>query len=135
VADVPTRHNEQWSYLATLFYNLSLWFTKISILLLYLRVLTHDYIRKVTWATIGIVAIYNLWAVCMHLSKCRPFTKAWDRNQEGYCHPVSVWWALTYIHIATDFIIFVIPIPVLATMTIPLRQKAGLLFVFTLGLL
>ncbi|KAK4149492.1 Phosphoglucosamine mutase [Chaetomidium leptoderma] len=100
------------SYFQTLCYNLSLCFTKISILLLYLRVLTHNYIRKVTWAAIGIVGVYNAWGVGMYL----------------------IWWALTYLHIITDFMIFVIPIPVVATMTIPMRQKSGLLFVFCLGL-
>ena len=107
----------------------------MSILLLYLRVLTHDYIRKVTWVTIGIVGTYNAWAMGMYLSMCVPLEKVWEPLMDGYCHPWSVWWALTYLHIITDFMIFVIPIPVVVTMTIPKRQKAGLLIVFTMGLL
>ncbi|KAK4031575.1 hypothetical protein C8A01DRAFT_51393 [Parachaetomium inaequale] len=133
-ADEIVGYRKQWSYFGASFYNLSLWLTKISILLLYLRVLTHDYIRKVTWATIAIVTVYNAWGVAMFLGKCIPITKHWHPEEEGYCHPVSVWWALTYLHIATDFMIWVIPIPVLATMTVPVRQKAALLFVFTVGL-
>jgi hypothetical protein len=45
----------------TLFYNLSLCFTKIVILLLYLRVFTFDYIRKATYVTLGIVILYKVW--------------------------------------------------------------------------
>ncbi|AEO67449.1 uncharacterized protein THITE_2116327 [Thermothielavioides terrestris NRRL 8126] len=122
------------SYFDTLSYNFSLCCTKISILLLYLRVLTPDYIRKVIWVAFGIVVLYNAWAFAMELTICIPLAKEWDPSLPGYCHPTSVWWALTYIHIATDFMLFVIPIPVVVTMTIPTRRKAGLLFVFTLGL-
>jgi hypothetical protein len=97
--------------------------------------LTHDYIRKVTWGALAIVVIYNAWGVAMYLTMCVPIAKMWDRSIGGYCHPHSVWWALTYLHIITDFMIFIIPIPVVVTMTIPMRQKVGLLAVFTLGLL
>jgi hypothetical protein len=121
----------------TLFYNLSLCFTKLSILLLYFRVLTYDYARKVIWVVFGIVGIYNAWGIAMYLTMCVPLAKMWDpvHNEGGYCHPWSVWWALTYLHIATDFMIFLVPVPVVVSMTIPLRQKVGLLIVFTMGLL
>ncbi|KXX73599.1 Phosphoglucosamine mutase [Madurella mycetomatis] len=122
------------SYFQALCYNLSLCFTKVSILLLYLRVLTHEYIRKVTWVVITIVAVYNVWGLGMYLTMCIPIEKMWDTSISGYCHPWSVWWALTYLHIITDFMIFVIPIPVVSTMTIPKRQKAGILIVFSVGL-
>ncbi len=118
-----------------MFYNLSLCFSKLSILLLYLRVLTLDYVRKVTWVAIGIVGTYNIWAMGMYFTMCIPIARMWDASIPGYCHPWSVWWALTYLHISTDFLIFIIPIPVVVTMTIPMRQKVGLLAVFTLGLL
>jgi hypothetical protein len=130
-----TAQREQWTYVKTLCYNMSLCFTKISILLLYLRVLTHDYIRKVTWGSLAIVVIYNAWGLAMYLTTCVPLAKMWNKSIEGYCHPISVWWALTYLHIITDFMIFIIPIPVVVTMTIPMRQKIGLMAVFTLGLL
>ncbi|KAL2158839.1 hypothetical protein VTH06DRAFT_4031 [Thermothelomyces fergusii] len=124
----------KWSWIGTLCYNLSLCFTKLSILLLYLRVLTHDYIRKTTWAVMAIVAVYNAWGIGMYLTMCVPIAKVWKAELEGYCHPTAVWWALTYLHIATDFLIFIIPTPVLVTMTVPLRRKIGLLIVFTFGL-
>ncbi|KAK3935172.1 Phosphoglucosamine mutase [Diplogelasinospora grovesii] len=122
------------SYFMALFYNLSLCFTKISILFLYLRVLTYDYVRKATYVALAIVITYNFWAFCMYLTMCIPIAKMWDRSLDGYCHPVSVWWALTYLHIITDFVIFLIPMPVILTMTIPTRQKVGLSLVFATGL-
>ncbi|KAK3391182.1 hypothetical protein B0H63DRAFT_520376 [Podospora didyma] len=56
------------SYALSIFYNLSLCFAKISILLLYLRVLTYDYVRKATYVTLGIVVLYNIWALGMQLT-------------------------------------------------------------------
>jgi hypothetical protein len=103
--------------------------------LLYFRVLTPEYIRKVIWVAFAVVITYNAWGFAMAFTMCIPLSKVWDPSIPGYCHPNAVWWALTYIHIITDFIIFLIPIPVVVTMTIPAQQKAGLLVVFTMGLL
>ena len=135
MADVPGRYNKQWAYFGTMCYNLSLCLTKVSILLLYLRVLTHEYIRKVSRWTLAFVVVYNVWALGMYFTICIPLQKMWKPELEGYCHPFEVWWVLTYLHIVTDFMIFLIPIPVVVTMTVPVRQKIGLLAVFTLGLL
>ncbi|KAK4118812.1 hypothetical protein N657DRAFT_582933 [Parathielavia appendiculata] len=129
----------KWAWFQGVFYYLSFWFTKMSILLLYLRVLTHDYIRKATWAVIAIVVVYNVYTFAMHVTMCIPLAKNWDPSiTGGYCHAETghgqqIFWAVIYLHIITDFMIFAIPIPVVAAMTIPLRQKLGLLFVFTVG--
>ncbi|KAL2257107.1 hypothetical protein VTK26DRAFT_653 [Humicola hyalothermophila] len=105
-------------------------------LLLYLQVLANGSIREATWVTIGAVAIFTACAMVMCFTVCVPLHKTRDPFVEvGYCHPWTIWWALTYLHIITDFKIFVIPIPVVVAMTIPLRQNAGLLFVFTVSLL
>ncbi|KAK0634237.1 hypothetical protein B0T17DRAFT_297 [Bombardia bombarda] len=117
-----------------LFYNLSLCFTKISILLLYLRILvTFDYIRKATYITLAIVVIYNLWAFAVYFAMCIPLARAWDHNVKGSCRGATTWWAVASLHIITDFMIFLLPIPVVTTMTIPRRQKAGLLLAFAMG--
>jgi hypothetical protein len=119
----------------TLGYNLSIWFSKTSILLLYIRAAAHDYTRRATYVALAIVTIYNMWGLGMYATMCIPLAKTWDPSIPGTCHPWSVWWALTYLHIATDFLIFFIPIPVVTTMTIPNYQKAGLLIVFATGFL
>jgi hypothetical protein len=99
-------------------------------------VLTPENARRVTWVTMGIVAIYNAWGLAMYLTMCIPLHRMWEGpSVPGSCHPGSVWWALTYLHIITDFMIFVIPVPVVVYMTLPARQKMGLLAVFTMGLL
>lgn len=126
----------QITYVKAMCYNLSLCLTKVSILLLYLRVLkTYDYVRKAMWATLGFVAVYAVVLMALYFTMCVPLPRMWDRSIPGHCHPDAVWWTMTYINIATDFVIFLLPIPVMVTMTIPATQKAGLLFVFCVGFL
>jgi hypothetical protein len=125
---------KEHTYIKTLFYNLSLCFTKISILLLYLRLFkTFTYLRIAIWGVLGIVVVYNLWSICMYLTFCIPLQKYWHPQLEGYCHPVTVWWALTYLHIVSDFLIFVLPIPGIVPMSIPRTQRAGLLCLLCIG--
>jgi hypothetical protein len=128
-------NDEQASWFMTLGYNLSLWFSKTSILLLYIHALVHDYTRKATYVALAIVTTYNLWGLGMYATMCVPLAKTWDPSIPGTCHPWKVWWALTYLHIITDFLIFLIPIPVVSRMTIPIHQKLGLLIVFATGFL
>ncbi|KAK4168120.1 hypothetical protein QBC43DRAFT_366631 [Cladorrhinum sp. PSN259] len=137
IEDIPPENMMAFfktTYFKGLFYNMSISLTKISILLLYLRVLkTYDYLRKAMWATLGFVILYSVVTLTMYFTICVPLERFWDRSIEGYCHPDPVWWTLTYTHIVTDFIIFLLPIPVVVTMSIPFAQKAGLLFVFCVG--
>lgn len=117
----------------SLFYHLSLCFTKVSILLLYIRVLTYDYIRKAAWVVMAIVGLYSAATFALHMSMCIPFEKSWDKSVPGRCQGPKPWWAINYLHIITDFIIFLLPIPVVLRMTIPVRRKASLLLVFAMG--
>ncbi|KAK4158651.1 Phosphoglucosamine mutase [Cladorrhinum sp. PSN259] len=137
IQDVPPENFKLWfktAYFKALFYNLSISLTKISILLLYLRVLkTYNYMRKAFWVLFGFVIIYTAVTLALYFTMCIPIQRTWDRSIEGYCHPDMVWLVLNYIHISTDFVIFLLPIPVVVTMTNPWSQKAGLLFVFCVG--
>lgn len=84
---------------------------------------------------LGIVILYSAWVFAMHMSMRIPLQRSWDRTVPGRCHGQKLWWGVTYLHIITDFMIFLLPIPVVASMTIPERQKAGLLVVFAMGFL
>jgi hypothetical protein len=82
-----------------------------------------------------LVIITHIFQVCVVLTACIPIEKFWNPLLQGYCHDQNFWWAVTGINIASDFLIFLIPLPVIFTMTIPLRQKFGLYIVFLVGFL
>ena len=119
-----------------LLYGLSLWTTKISILLLFLRILTYTFARRATQAMIAITVICHLYGLGTVLTTCIPLAAFWDFSiRPTFCHPQDVWWANTSLNIATDFLIFLIPLPVIWQLQMPSRQKTLLLVIFALAFL
>ncbi len=127
---------QQASWVGELFYQLSLAFSKVSILLLYVRVL-HAYplARRAAYAMLAIVVVYNVWGLYETATLCAPLAAYWDPDVKGDCKPIAYMWAAIGLHVATDFLIFSIPIPVVLRMRMPWRQKAELAMVFALGFL
>ncbi|KAF9877143.1 hypothetical protein CkaCkLH20_05409 [Colletotrichum karsti] len=121
-----------------LFYSVSLTLTKVSILLLYIRILTYDLVRLLGKVLLGVVLVSHTWIIVSILTTCIPLSAAWDydpANPPVYCHPVPVFWVNAMLHLLTDFMIFMLPLPVISSMSLPRRQKMGLYFVFCLAFL
>lgn len=121
-----------------LLYTVSITLTKVSILLLYIRILTYDLVRLLGKVLLGVVLLSHAWIVVSILTTCVPLTAAWDHNPADpppYCHPALVFWVNAMLHLLTNFMIFVLPLPVISSMSLPRRQKTGLYFVFCLAFL
>ncbi|KAJ0372116.1 hypothetical protein COL26b_009273 [Colletotrichum chrysophilum] len=128
----------QTGILTNLFYSISLTLTKISILLLYIRILTYDLVRLLGKVLLGLVILTHTWIIASILTTCIPLSAAWSydpANPPIYCHPVPVFWLNAVLHILTDFMIFMLPLPVISSMSLPRKQKTGLYFVFCLAFL
>lgn len=66
--------------------------------------------------------------------QCTPISRAWNKAIPGTCVSLSEnWYANAGFSIATDFIILVLPMPILYKSKIPTNHKAALMFVFALG--
>ena len=128
--------NLQASWATLLFYQLSLTCSKISILLLYLRVLTYNWVRRAAWVLFAVVVIYNTLYFISTVTLCVPLEALWNPAVKGNCHigPVYMWVAIGF-HIVTDFLIFALPVPVVILMTVALSQRIMLLLIFALGFL
>ncbi|KAK1762891.1 hypothetical protein QBC33DRAFT_253227 [Phialemonium atrogriseum] len=116
-----------------LVYQISLVFTKMSILFLYLRILTYHHARWAVYALMAVVIIYNLWGIISELTVCTPLEKLFQMEEYDACHPVSFTWASVALHIATDFLIFFLPIPVFFRLKMPAREKITVVILFSLG--
>lgn len=122
--------------MTTIFYQLSLACCKVSIILLYIRILTYSYARIAAYILLAIVVITNIIGFISTCTLCIPLAKLWDPSIPGKCHlEASYMWALICLHIITDFLIFLIPLPVVIRMTTSLGNKIMLLCVFLLGFL
>ena len=118
-----------------LFYTLSLAFTKMSILVLYLRILVHGYMRIANYVVLAIVMACNIWVFISMLISCIPLAAVWNPAIKGTCLGLAVTVGNSILHIITDFIIFVLPVPVLVKLKMTLKRKIALMMVFSLGFL
>ncbi|KAB8068775.1 integral membrane protein [Aspergillus leporis] len=116
------------------FYNAALLCAKASILLQYFRVFPTRRMRTINWVMLGILATYGSWAVLSGFLNCVPVAKFWDRSIDGFClSDKGLWFSNASMHITTDLAILMIPIPALANLELPRRQKIALISVFALG--
>lgn len=121
--------------MGSFFYQLSLFLTKVSILLLYIRILKYQLACWAAWFMLAVVVIYNIWVFVLMMTICVPLQAFWDWTIEGDCKTQASMWASIGLHITTDFLIFFIPLPVVYRMTLPWRKRLGLVLLFALGFL
>jgi len=128
---------EKATWYGILFYNMSLVFTRISILLLYKRIFTYNWARWAIKIVLGLVIATGIWFIASVATACVPLDAFWDwtlfLRAQVYCQPPNLWWGNAAIHIAGDLIIVLLPMPILSSLKLPKKQKLALVGVFGLG--
>ncbi|KAL1894399.1 hypothetical protein Sste5346_005901 [Sporothrix stenoceras] len=126
--------NAEAQLISIFFYSLSLTFSKFSILALYLIVFPYTWVRSVSFFLLAVVAASQIWMLYVIFSACTPLRAFWDMTIVGAtCHPQAYWLANQYQLIATDFMIFLLPLPVVWRLKVKPGQKILLVFVFAMG--
>jgi hypothetical protein len=121
-------------YITVVAYGQGLTFTKISILLLYLRLFDTSRTRYGCYVLLGIVIPYGAWLFFCSVFPCYPIARFWDKSIPGHCMSTPpMWYANTSINIATDVAIFALPLKTIYALTLPKAQKISLYIVFTFG--
>jgi hypothetical protein len=121
---------------------LSLLATKTAILLLYLRVLSFRHARYIVYGILALVIGTNgVWTLYTVLTACTPLSSFWLWSPEPttstpdiWCRPQRDWLLNTALHIGTDVLLYLLPLPVLVRLQVSARQKAALYAVLSLGL-
>ncbi|KAF7586683.1 hypothetical protein BBP40_008489 [Aspergillus hancockii] len=115
-------------------YQTSLITTKASLLLQYKQVFPTHRMRQACYSLIEFLTVYGTWTIVSAWLNCIPVAKFWDDSLGGYClNQKALWFSNSAIHILTDIMILIYPLPVLKDLQLPYRQKAALIVVFTLG--
>jgi len=116
--------------------------TKISIVLLYLRIFPREVSRNfnyICYAVIGTLAAY-LVAMCIFFGmQCKPisfFWKQWDGKHTGQCINFQLGVYIgSGVNIAFDLVVFLLPVPRLLKLQVKdKRRKIGVVFIFLVGL-
>ncbi|ORY57136.1 uncharacterized protein BCR38DRAFT_478339 [Pseudomassariella vexata] len=119
-----------------LFYSLSLFFAKVSILLLYRRFLTFKTIAFLIKIALGLVTILYLYILVTLFIACIPLTSLWtwavDGEFAGKCLPATVYWGNAAIGNSTDVLIVCLPMAVVFKLQLPFRRKLALTLTFSL---
>ncbi|KAJ5292972.1 uncharacterized protein N7443_008925 [Penicillium atrosanguineum] len=115
-------------------YQTSLFSTKISMLLQYRRVFSTPRMRLACAIFLGFIVVYGTWSVVSAWANCVPLAKFWDPTVPGFCFDKkALWFSNSAIHILTDLLILIFPMPVLSSLQLPRKQKLALIGVFALG--
>ncbi|KAJ9210487.1 hypothetical protein DTO166G4_7954 [Paecilomyces variotii] len=115
-------------------YNTAVICAKASILMQYFHVFPTRGMRIACSIMITVLAIYGTWAVLSGYLNCIPVAKFWDPTIPGYCIDMkALWFSNASMHIFTDIVILVMPLPALRSLDLPQRQRLALMGIFAVG--
>lgn len=124
-------------YLAEVFYCLVIYFIKMSILFLYVRIFPETKFHRYFFATMAFVTIAIIILLPMVIWQCVPIDAIWNLNRNNArCLSVpNVAYANAAINIVTEVAILVLPIPLLRRLRVSLSKKIALYALFGAGVL
>ena len=116
-------------------YNIALTLTKVSILLQYLRFLGKSRTKTACYIVLVFVILYGCSIAASTVVICLPVGSFWDLSGKPYClNRVVLWLFHAALNITSDFIIILLPIPVVMKLSLPRKQRYGLVGIFAVGL-
>jgi hypothetical protein len=125
---------QQSMLVAAATYNIAAAFIRLSLLYFYLRIIQNRTFRLFTHIMIAISVSFGIGSVVAVGCQCVPLKMLWDQTAKGSCVDiVTFYFANAGIHISTEFIIYVLPIPTLWSLHLPTRQKLGLCALMGIG--
>lgn len=123
-------------YLAEIFYCVEIYFIKMSILCLYVRIFPETS-HKYFIVTMVLLTVSVIILLPMVIWQCVPIHAIWDLHRSNArCLSVSgVAYASAAVNIATEVAILVLPLPLLQKLRISKSKKAALYAIFGAGTL
>lgn len=112
--------------------------TKISILLLYIRLFIQRWFLITCWTSVGIVVAFTVGTVMSSIFQCTPIEFAFNKTLPGGGHCLSLpafWYANAAFNILSDLVLIGLPIPIIFKLQLPLKSKIALCGVFAVGIL
>ena len=126
------RATVQYSYAESLIYDLGIYLAKMSILILLYRLFGVS--QRFRWALWTVTAIWTLFTIAntlLIIFECTPVHKAWHPLIKGHCISlINIAVAGGYINIVTDFLILVLPVPMVWSLHLPQKIRLALIGIF-----
>ncbi|KAE8404326.1 hypothetical protein BDV37DRAFT_282873 [Aspergillus pseudonomiae] len=136
--DVPADYLSPWfmklNVIAAILYCAGTGFTKVSVLLFYMRIFPSRNFHLAVWAIVFVAAGYSVASILANVLSCSPIDKAWYPAKAGTCMNRPVFYfANAGLGIFTDFATVIVPIPWLRRLQMPLRQKIAVSCILAMG--
>lgn len=122
-------------YLLDWFYVPSNMLSRISVVILYLRIFTDKWARAACWGVMGFLIANCLATVIAAQLECTPLAFTWDKSiQGGKCFNQILWYQLTnFPNIIGDVMIMILPIRTVWGLKASVGRKAGIATVCLTG--
>ncbi|KAI0137049.1 CFEM domain-containing protein [Xylariales sp. AK1849] len=118
-------------------YIAALAFTKVSILLFYLKVFPKRSFRICAYVLIALNICYAVGYVLVLIFQCSPIDGAWlswDGEYSSQCISINVLgWSAAAINIALDLATIILPLPELFQLSMSWKRKVQILLMFAVG--
>lgn len=110
--------------------------TKMAIVAQYYRIIAVQNTRVICLVVFLVVGGWCLSQLMIGVFQCIPIAKFWDDSIEGHCiDNNTIWYVNAGGNIATDIMVFIMPLPIVYQLNLPKRERLFLLGVFSLGFL
>ena len=87
------------------------------------------------YSLMGLIISYYVAVWLVTVFECTPVQKAWEKTIPGTCIDTATFFFVNAaFNIATDVAIMLLPIPVIKSLHLPIRQRVVLSFVFAVGM-
>ena len=133
IGDAPSQFFTYW--ILNIFYNTALSLVKVSVLFFYARVFRTSMAFKIAlWIMAFLVIGWWVAIDVLALTECSPTARFWYRDSPGECldfYRVNIGTAIP--NACTDFILLVMPLPMLWSLKISVQRKLAYSVVFMFG--
>lgn len=111
--------------------------TKVSLLLLYLRIFVSKQFRIATYVILAIVGCWSIGSIVATICQCIPVQASWDSSitDKTCINSDAAWYQYGIMNILTDVAILLLPIKPILELELRHRERLGVLGVFSLGFL
>ena len=115
-------------------YNLSIFTVKISFLYFYRRLFPHRSFKIALLANGAFITTSTIAFLFLDILQCVPPAAQWNSSIEGKCiNFTAVVLAAGVINVVTDFVILILPVPVLWNLKVSTGRKIMIMGTFMLG--
>ncbi|RHZ72991.1 hypothetical protein CDV55_108920 [Aspergillus turcosus] len=138
VDESDLREYSKWANTSQIVYGPLIFITKLSVLLLYLRVFAPSFrsktffcIHALIWLNLG----FYFADTIVKIFECSPRAKIWDKSLKGHCININIPFIVTSsINVASDFLILVLPIVSVWRLQMRNSKKWGTSAIFAAGI-